>query len=159
MREIWREIDFKPMIGPASFERNHFRAAINVPLDKVTAQWRAGDERPFEVYQTFTSKLFQVRAIERLLEQIERQLFIAPRTHRQTAAIHRYAIANCGFSCQPGRRDLKLCAAFGHPDPKHFGDFLNQAGKHGRDVTAGSLRSQLQTVAESNPFAPASAGS
>ena len=45
MREIWGQIDFKPMIGPASFERNHFRVAINVPLDKVTAQWRAGDER------------------------------------------------------------------------------------------------------------------
>ncbi len=75
--EVRRQFDLKPMIGPASFERNDFRAAINVPLNEVAAQWRAGNKRAFEIYQTLAPKLFQVGAVQRFFEKIERELVLA----------------------------------------------------------------------------------
>jgi hypothetical protein len=111
-----------------------------VALDEVAAERRAGDERVFEIHQTVATQLLQIRAVECFLEQIEGELFLAPRAHGQTTAIHGHALTHSGLGGELGRGYLQLRAAISHPDPQHATNFLNQTGEHGRDFTAESAQ-------------------
>ena len=65
MREVRRQIDFETIILARPLERNHFRSAIDMSLNKVAAQRRARDERALQVYRTVATQLFQICSVER----------------------------------------------------------------------------------------------
>ena len=77
MSEIGRQIHFQAIVFAGAFEGNYLRRAIDVPLDEMPAERRARQQRALQIYRTVAPEEPQVRAVERFLEQIERQLWPA----------------------------------------------------------------------------------
>ena len=125
MREVSRQIYFEPIIVSGALERNDFRAAIDVTLDKMAAQRRAGSERSLEIYRTVAAELFQICAVERFFKKIECQLIITLSADGESATVHGNAVPDrsCRRELRPAQ--LQLSATVGHADPKHATNFFN----------------------------------
>src|SRR5207302_8975568 len=102
----------------------------DMPLNKMAAQRRARDERAFQVYRTFAPQLFQIRSVQRFLEQIESELLGAMGADCQTATVDRDAVTDCDGGREFRRRQLQLRAAIGHSDPQHAADFFDESSEH-----------------------------
>src|SRR5205085_12052528 len=122
-----------------SFKGNDFGAAIDVTLNEVAAHRGAGGECALEIYRTVASQLFQIGAVERLFEEIERNLLTATRVHGQTTTIHSYAVADRRLRRKLWRRQLQLSTAIAHANPKHSAYFFNQTGEHALTFSAGNV--------------------
>src|ERR1700731_82570 len=125
MREVGRQIHLEPIIFSGPLKRNDFGAAIDVTLNKVPSHRRAGYERALEIYRTVAAQLFQIGAIERFFEKIERNLLAATRAHGQTTTIYRDAVADRSLRRELRCGQLQLSAAIAHANPKHAAYFFN----------------------------------
>ena len=139
MSEVGRQFDLNPIIFAGAVQRNDLCAAIDVTLDKVAAKRRAGCKRAFEVYLTITSKLFEIGAVERFLEQIERELVAAMRADGQTTTVHGDAVADSNRGRELWRGHLQLSAAIGRPTPPHPTYLFDQSGEHVLTFSAGTI--------------------
>src|SRR6266480_667978 len=139
MGEVGRQIHLEPIIFFGPLKGNDFGAAIDVTLDEVATHRRAGGERSLEIYRTVASELFQIGAVERLFEKIERDLLVATRAHGQTTTIHRQAVADRSLRRELWRRQLQLSAAIAHANPKHAAYLFDQSGEHALTFSAGNV--------------------
>src|SRR5437660_2245805 len=106
-------------------------------LDEMSAQGLAGRQCRLEIYRTIAAKLFQVRALDRFLKEIEREFVPAFCGDRQTATVNRHAIADGNFRRELRRSELQLSAAVFLFNRYHATDFLDQASKHSTIFSAG----------------------
>jgi hypothetical protein len=108
-------------------------------LNKVSAHRRAGGESALEIYRTVASQLFQIGAVESLLEKIEGNLLAATRAHGQTTTVHCYAVADRSLRRELWRRQLQLSAAIAHANPKHAAYLFDQSGEHALTFSVGNV--------------------
>ena len=83
----------------------------------MTAQASVSPERALQVNERVAAQLFQVGAIERLSQEIERDLLRAVRRHGETTTVHGDAVARSGQRSEARRRDFQLHSVVGRADP------------------------------------------
>jgi len=66
-------------------------------------------------------------------------LLAAMPADRQTATVHRDAVADSNGGRELWRRQLQLSAAIGHPNPKHATNFFDQSGEHAVTFSVGNM--------------------
>jgi hypothetical protein len=125
MGEVGRQIHLESIIFSGPLKGNNFGTAINVTLDEMAPDRRAGGKRSLEIYRTIASQLFQIGSVESFFEKIEGQLLVAVSADGQTTTIHRYAVADRSLRRELWRGQLQLSAAVTHANPKHAADFFN----------------------------------
>src|SRR5262249_50082019 len=99
--------------------------AIDVTLDKMPANPTVGRERAFQIDRAIAAQGFEICAIQRLVQQVERELIAALPGDGQATSVNGHAVTDRNTFGQAWRFNLKFCASLARPDPERSSDFLD----------------------------------
>ncbi len=97
--------------APLLFQGNDGRGAIDVSLDKMTADPSIRSQRLLEIDRTPASQGLQICPFERFLEKIERQFVFMARSDGETATVHRDARADLHLRGKTSERLFSTASA------------------------------------------------
>jgi hypothetical protein len=125
MGKFRRQLDFEPEVRASLFPRQDGRRAIDVALDKVPAEMRAGGKGELQIYATLGLQVPEIRPLQRFLQNIERQLVAIAERNGEAATVDRDAVAEAYRSGQRRCRDLKPITVTLRPQADDYTDFFD----------------------------------
>jgi hypothetical protein len=133
-RKLRGQLDFEPKVRSRFIEHQNRRGAINVTLDKVSAEMCAGGEGELEVYTAPRLEVLEIRSIKGLLQNIECQLVAIAGGNGETAAVNRDAVSDADSAGKLRGRDFQLFRPTIRAERYDGADFFDEAGEHGSRI-------------------------
>src|SRR5437667_12311168 len=101
-------------------------------LHEMSAEPSLGRQSALQIHRIVSAQFLQVGASDCFLEKIEGETIAAPRSQREAAAIHGYAVAAPCLFRDTWRSNLQLANAFGAARARgnNLTDLFNQTGEH-----------------------------
>lgn len=128
--EFTGQNDFHPQVGSALFQGEDRDSAIDVSLDKMTADPSIRSQGLLDINEASASQRLQIRSLESLLEEIECEFVFLARSDRETATVYRNARADLRFPGNSRRRYLQALWLLARRNGRDFANFFDQPGEH-----------------------------
>ena len=135
MPGVFGQFDLQSEICAFRIEGNDVRDAINVALYEMSSEATVSAQRALEIYRAVAPQLFEIRASDCFLKQLEGQPIAAARTQRQAATIHGDALPGADVLGGFRRGDLQLHPRIAWVHGYNCANFFDQTREH--NVTAG----------------------